>query len=163
MKSKTAVIAALAALAVPVAAEAAKPAEPGKRGRDNAAAKKQANTSKPKGVAFTLKGVGVTGALPVTAGDLTGPVTLDPTSANKHARRLLDLTKAEIEGTDTVGVGESGDGVVVKYVGLESTDPLVATDTVKFVGKVKRTGRGADATYSDLNIRKIVVIREDTV
>ena len=86
MNRRTIALTAVAALALPAAAQAKKPAEPGKDGRDKAAAKQQAQ--KPKGKAFTLKGTGLT-ALPVTDGALTGPLTLDPTNANKPARTLL--------------------------------------------------------------------------
>ncbi len=150
MKTKTVALATIAALALPAAAQAAKPAEPGKNGRDNAAQKQSAQ--KAKGKAFTLKGTTAATALPVTDGALTGPLTLDPTSANKHARTLLTLSRADIEGTGTETFGVTGDKVVVKYVGLESTDALTATDVVKVLGKVKRDGT--------LDIRKITVTRE---
>lgn len=150
MKTKTVALAAIAALALPAATQAAKPAEPGKQGRDRAAQKQAAQ--KPKGKAFTLKGTTAATALPVADGALTGPLTLDPTSANKHARKLLELTKTLIRGTHTETFGESGDSVVVKYVGLASTDALTATDVVKVIGKVKRDGT--------LDIRKITVKRE---
>ena len=150
MKNRTIALSALAALALPGAAFAAKPEEPGKQGRDTAAAKQEAHkpadagksgdagqskAKGPKGKAFTLKGVGLA-ELPVADGKLTGALTLDPTSANKHARTLLDLSKADLRGTATETFGETGDGVKVSYVGLESTDALAATDRVKVIGKV---------------------------
>ncbi len=148
MKNKTLVLTAVAALAVPAAAQAKKPEEPGKQGREKAAAKQEAQ--KPKGKSFTLKGTGLT-ALPVTDGALTGPLTLDPTSANKHARTLLTLTKAELRGTGTETIGEAGDKVVVKYEGLTATDALQATDVVKVLGKV---------VGGKLDVRTITVTRE---
>ena len=148
MKTKTAALTAIAALALPGAAVASKPAEPGKQGRDKAAAKHE--TQKPKGKAFTLKGVGLA-ALPVADGALTGPLTLDPTSANKHARTLLTLTKADLRGTGTETFGVAGDKVVVRYVGLTATDALQATDVVKVLGKV---------SGGTLDIRRITITRE---
>lgn len=148
MKTKTLAITAAAALAVPAAAQAAKPAEPGKQGKENAAAKQQA--AKAKGKSFTLKGVGLA-SLPVTDGALTGTLTLDPTSANKHARTLLTLSKADLKGTATETFGESGDKVDVKYVGLTAADALKATDVVKVVGKV---------VAGKLDVRTITVKRE---
>jgi hypothetical protein len=148
MKTKTLALTAVAALALPAAAQATKPAEPGKQGRDKAAAKQQ--TKKPKGKAFTLKGVGLA-SLPVTDGALTGALTLDPTSANKHARTLLTLSKADLRGTATETFGETGDAVVVRYVGLTATDALQATDRVKVLGKV---------VAGKLDIRRITVKRE---
>ena len=150
MKTKTVALAAIAALAVPAAAQAAKPAEPGKQGREKAAQKKAAQ--KPKGKAFVVKGTTSETALPVADGALTGPLTLDPTAANKHARTLLTLTKAELRSTGTETFGESGDAVVVKYAGLEATDALTSTDRIKVVGKVLRDGT--------LDIRRIKVVRE---
>ena len=148
MKTRTIALTAVAALALPAAAHATKPAEPGKQGKDRAAAKQQAQ--KPKGKAFTLKGVGLA-SVPVADGALTGPLTLDPTSANKHARALLTLTKADLRGTATETFGETGDKVVVRYVGLTSTDALQATDVVKVLGKVRN---------GTLDIRSITVKRE---
>lgn len=155
MKNKTVALTAVAALALPAAAQAAKPAEPGKQGREKAAAQ----TTKTKGVAFTLKGTGLT-ALPVADGALTGPLTLDPTAANKHARTLLTLTRADIEGTGTETVGTAGDKVVVRYVGLTATDALQATDVVKVQGKVARTGKGKEKTLGALDVRRITITRE---
>ena len=153
MKNKTLALTAVAALALPAAAQAAKPAEPGKQGRDTAAAKQKPATDKAKkqkGKAFTLKGIGLT-ELAVTDGALTGALTLDPTSANKHARTLLTLSKDDLRGTGTETFGESGDAVVVRYVGLSATDALQSTDVVKVRGKVKG---------GELDIRKITVKRE---
>jgi hypothetical protein len=99
-----------------------------------------------------VKGTTSATALPVADGALTGPLTLDPTSANKHARTLLTLSKEELAGTATETFGVTGDAVVVKYVGLAATDALTATDVVKVLGKVKRDGT--------LDIRKITVTRE---
>ena len=165
MKTKTIALTAVAALALPAAAaQAGKPEEPGKQGRDTAAAKQEAakergaeqkarekKAKKPKGKGFTLKGAGLTGALPVADGALTGTLTLDPKSANKHARTLLDLSKADLRGTATSTFGETGDEVLVKYVGLSSTDALEASDRVKVVGRV---------TDGTLDIRRIMVKRE---
>ena len=150
MKTKTVALAAIAALALPAAAQAGKPEEPGKQGKEKAAQKKAAQ--KPKGKAFTLRGTTSETALPVADGALTGALTLDPASANKHARTLLTLTKADIAGTATETFGVTGDKVVVKYDGLAATDALTATDRIKVAGKVLRDGT--------LDIRKITVSRE---
>ncbi|HEU4534730.1 MAG TPA: hypothetical protein VFS00_11455 [Polyangiaceae bacterium] len=170
MKTRTLALTAVAALALPGAAVAAKPAEPGQQGKDKAAATKGAEKSaaakakaeakqkKAKGKGFALKGVGLA-ALPVADGALTGELTLDPTSANKHARTLLTLTKADIAGTGTEDVGVAGDKVEVEYVGLTATDALTATDTIKVVGKVARSGKGKAKMLGAVDIRKIVVTR----
>lgn len=148
MKTKTLALTAVAALALPAAAQAKKPAEPGKQGRDNAAAKQEAKKAKSK--QFTLKGTGLA-SLSVTDGTLSGALTLDPTSANKHARTLLTLTKADLRGTGTETFGVSGDKVDVRYDGLTATDALQATDVVKVVGKI---------TGGQLDIRRITITRE---
>jgi hypothetical protein len=150
VKTKTLTLTLVAALAVPAAAQAGRPEEPGKQGRDKAATKQSAHKAKGRG--FTLKGTTSATALPVADGALTGPLTLDPTSANKHARTLLTLTKAERRGTATETFGTTGDAVVVDYDGLAATDALTATDVVKVHGKVKRDGT--------LDVRKITVTRE---
>jgi hypothetical protein len=150
MKTKTTTAAALAALAVPGAALAEKPAEPGKQGRDNAAAQQNKTSGKAKQRAIVVRGVDVAG-LTVTDGKLAGAITLDPTSANRHARRVLELTKAELRGDDTITIGTAGDAVVVTYEGLSSSDELKATDVVKI--KARRTRDGA------IDIRKITVTR----
>lgn len=144
MKTKTVALAAIAALAVPAAAQAKKP-EP--------------KPAKGKGVAFTLKGTSLT-ALPVADGALTGPLTLDPVSANRHARNVLTLTRADIQGTGTESFGVTGDKVLVKYDGLTATDALQATDVVKVQGKLTRTGKGKAKTLGTLDIRKITITRE---
>ena len=159
MKFKTAAIAAFAALAIPAAGQAEKPADAGKQGAQQKAAHTQ--TAKTKNVAFVIRGTGLA-TLPVTDGKLTGPLTLDPTSANRHARKALDLTKTEIRGTDTTSFGVADDAVIVRYVGLTSTDALQPTDKVKVIGKVART-RNPDhtVTYGALDIRKITIKRPE--
>ena len=154
MKTKTAALTAVAALALPAAAQATKPAEPGKDGREKAAGKQAAKTpKKPKGVGLT--------ALPVADGALNGTLSLDPTSANKHARTLLGLSTEDVDGTVvTQPFGVAGDQVVVKYVGLTATDALQATDVVKVQGKVTRTGKGKAKTLGTLDIRRITITRE---
>ena len=138
MKTKTLALTAVAALALPAAAVAKKPAEhPAKA---------------PKGKSFVVKGTTSDAALPVADGALTGALTLDPTSANKHARKALTLTKADIRGTATETFGVTGDEVVVKYSGLAATDALTTTDVVKVKGKVFRDGT--------LDIRRIQVVRK---
>ena len=153
MNTKLIATSAAAALAFPAAAAADQPAEPGAQGKANAAeqkAKQKKAKKQKKTRSFTLKGVDVTG-LTVTDGKLSGPVTLDPTSANRRARTLLDLTKAEIKGEDTVTLGTAADAVKISYNGLTATDALQPTDTLKVIGRVK------DGT---LDIRKLVVTRE---
>ena len=156
IKTKTTTAVALAALAVPGAALAEKPAQPGKQGQDKAAAQQGKAQGKAKQRAIVVRGVDVAN-LTVTDGKLAGAITLDPTSANRHARRLLDLSKDELRGEDTITLGAAGDAVVLRYVGLSSTDALQATDVVKVIGRRTRAG--------ELDIRKITVIRpteEDT-
>lgn len=146
MKTKTLTAVSIAALAVPGAALAE-----GKGKGHGKSQTKSSHAKGPKAKAFTIQGVDAAN-LTVTDGKLAGPLTLDPTSANKHARVALELTKTELRGEDTVTFGDQGDAVLVKYVGLQSTDALQPTDKVKVIGKVTRSG--------DLNIRKIMVIRE---
>ncbi len=149
---KTAVATAVAALALPGLAQAKKPENPGAQGKAKAEQKKTAKAQKAKGVGFTVAGVDLAG-LTVTDGKLAGALTLDPTSANKHARTLLKLTKADIAGEKTVELGTVGDAVLVRFNGLSSTDALLPTDRVKVIGKV---------SGSTLNIRKITVTRGET-
>ena len=154
-KTKTTAVAALAALTLPAGALA--------HGGDRADQAHKTNTErkshkthkahKAHGKAFVVKGVDAAN-LTVTDGALAGPLTLDPTSANRHARRALELTKAELRGEDTVTFGTAGDKLVIRYVGLQSTDALAPTDVVKVIGKVNRAGV--------LDIRKITVKRGET-
>ena len=139
---------AMAALAVPAAAVADKPENAGSKGKTKSAQAK----AKTKGKGFSVKGVDLSG-LTITDGKLAGALTLDPTSANKHARKLLDLTKAEIKGEDTVQLGTAGDAVIIKLNGLSTGDPIQATDRVKVIGKVAGT---------TLDIRKITITRGET-
>ena len=150
MKTKTLTAVSIAALAVPGAALAE-----GKGKGHGKSQTKSSHAKGPKGKAFTIQGVDVS-AIPVTDGKLTGELTLDPTAANSHARKFFnpDLSKAALKGEDTVSFGKAGDEVIVRYVGLQSTDALAPTDKVKVIGKVTRSG--------DLNIRKITVIRKTT-
>ena len=150
MKTKTLTAVSIAALAVPGAALA----EGKGKGHGKSSKAKSTHAKKgPKAKAFVVKGVDAAN-LAVTDGKLAGPLTLDPTSANKHARVALELTKTELKGEDLVTFGEADDAVTIKYVGLQSTDALAPTDKVKVIGKVTRSG--------DLNIRKITVVRETT-
>ena len=156
IKTKTMTAAALAALAVPAAALADGSERSAEAHKKNSERKAQKTT--PKTRAFVVQGVGVTGVLPVADKKLNGALTLDPTSANKHARKVLDtdgLTKAELKSTKTVTFGETGDAVLVRYVGLPADSALQATDRVKVIGKVARSG-----DKSTINIRKITVKRE---
>ena len=169
MSKKTTAILTTAGFAIFASpALADRPDEPGKQGRDNAAAKqaeqkakKAKKAKKVKGVGFTLSGIGLT-SLPVADGALTGALTLDVTSANKHARTLLELSKTDIAGTSTFPVGTSGDAVVVKFDGLSEGDALQATDRIKVIGKVTRVRKGDETTVRTLDIRKIVVSRGET-
>ncbi len=99
--------------------------------------------------AFVLGGVDATG-LTVTDGKLAGQLTLDPLFASKRARRLLDLTKDEIRGDDTVTFGTAGDAVRVKYKGLPEGEAPQPTDVVTVFGKVRD---------GELDIKKIWVKR----
>ena len=164
---KTAVATAIAALAVPAAAQAKKPEAPGAQGKAKAEQQRSAKApkaKKAKGVGFTIAGVDLAG-LTVTDGKLTGPITLDPTAANKHARTSLDLTATELAGEDTVTFGAADDAVKVSYEGLTATDAIQPTDTVKVIGKVVRTrtkskGSKPAFTYGAIDIRKVVITRE---
>ena len=149
--NKTIAAATLAALALPGAALADGSDRAAEAHKQNAERKSQKAKKAPKGKAFVVKGVDASG-LTVTDGALAGALTLDPTSANQHARKKLELTKAALRGEDTVSFGTAGDKVLVKYVGLQSTDTLAPTDVVKVIGKVNRSG--------ELDIRKITVTRE---
>ena len=110
-----------------------------------------ARPSKPKGKAFTLKGIGLT-ALPVTDGALTGALTLDPTSANKHARTLLDLSRR----TSAAPRPRPSARPATRSSSSTSASPRPtrsqATDVVKVIGKV---------VERQLDIRKITVKRAD--
>ena len=161
MKTKTTAAAAVAALALPSAA-LAHDGEKRHGNDDQRAEQKQKQKQKQehadkskskriKGKAFVVKGVDAAG-LTITEGALAGQLTLDPTSANRHARRVLELTKTELRGEDTVTFGEAGDEVLVKYEGLTATDTLQPTDVVKVHGKVSRTD-------GKLDIRKITITR----
>ena len=153
MKTKTTTAVALAALAVPGTALAEKPAEPGKQGRDKAAERQGATHGKARSRALVVRGVDVAN-LTVTDGKLAGAITLDPISANRHARRVLELSKAKLRSGDTITLGEAGDAVVVRYVGLSSSDELRDTDIVRVIGRRTRDG--------DVDIRRITVIRRST-
>lgn len=172
---KTAVATALAVLAVPAAAQAAKPENPGAQGKAKAEQQRSAkaqNKSKAKGVGFTLSGTGLSG---LTGTTLTGPLTLDLVSANKHARLALSVDKAFIAGSETFAVPVAeGDAFKLQLDGItdgsdEGTDvslaDVVATDTVKVNGKVVRTrtkskGSKPVFTYGAIDIRKVVITRE---
>lgn len=125
---------------------------------DGAGGNGKSKTPASKGVGFTVAGVDLTG-LSVTDGALTGALSLDPTSANSHARSFLGLTRAELNGEDLVSFGTSGDKVLVRYVGLASTDVVQPTDRVKVIGKVTRVRKSATATVRRLDIRRITVTR----
>ena len=153
IKTKTMTAAALAALAVPAAALADGSERSAEAHKKNSERKAQKTT--PKSKAFVVQGVSLSGLAVDGDKKLTGALTLDPTSANKHARKVLDtdgLTKTELRSTKTVSFGETGDAVVLRYVGLQSTDAIQPTDRVKVIGKVARDGK--------INIRKITVKRE---
>ena len=148
--NKTIAAATLAAIALPGAALADGSDRAAEAHKKNSERKAQ-KTHGPKAKAFVVKGVDAAN-LTVTDGALAGALTLDPTSANKHARKALELTKTELRGEDTVTFGTAGDKLVIKYVGLQAADALQPTDKVKVIGKVNRAG--------ELNIRKITVVRE---
>ena len=144
--NKTIAAATLAAIALPGAALADgsdRAAEAHKKNSERKAHK----THGAKAKAFVVKGVDASN-LTVTDGALAGALTLDPTSANKHARKALELTKTELKGEDTVTFGTAGDKTLIKYEGL------APTDVVKVIGKVNRSG--------EINIRKITVTRGET-
>ena len=176
--NKTAIATVAAVLAVPAAAQAEKPQNPGAQGKAKAEqqrgakAQKQSKAKKAKGVGFTLSGTGLSG---LTGTTLTGPLTLDIVSANKHARQALELDKAFIAGSGAFAVPVAeGDAFNVKLDGItdgsdEGTDvslaDVVATDTVKVIGKVARTrtkskGSKPAFTFGAIDIRKVVITRE---
>jgi hypothetical protein len=162
MKTTTTAAAALAAIALPGAALAHDgEKERGSKGREHAGAKHAERDGEhaprrhhSKGRAFVVRGVDLSD-LSVTDGKLAGALKLDPTAANRHARKLLGLTKAKLAGGDIVALGGTGDAVRVKYHGLTATDALQPTDVVKVHGKVSRKG-------GKLDIRKITVKRGET-
>src|SRR5918994_1416598 len=101
MKNKTIAAVTLTALALPGAALADGSGHSADAHKKNAERKAQKAKKAPKGKAFVVKVVDAAN-LTVTDGALAGALTLDPTSANKHARRALELTKTELNGEDTV-------------------------------------------------------------
>ena len=184
---KTAVAAALTALAVPAAAQADRPDDAGERGRATAEQKRaghddqrseRSKAKKPRGtqrVGFALKGIGATG-LTATDGKLAGPFSLDVTSANKAARKLLELDREAIQGTTPTELPVAADDEAkLRFVGLTDGNAdgkidaadIQPTDRVKVLGKVTRTrtrsGEGEErtttTTYGPLDIKKIIVKR----
>jgi hypothetical protein len=160
-KTKTTAAAAIAALTLPAAA-LAHDGEKG-RGHDKQQRSEQRDARSERGDhgkrhgwkhgrrAFVLAGVDATG-LTVTDGKLAGELTIDPLHASKGARRLLELSKDEIRGEDTVSFGTAGDEVRVKYKGLPEGEAPKPTDIVTVFGKIERkTG--------ELDIKKIWVKR----
>ena len=183
MKTKIAVAAALSALVLPVAADAAKPAQPGKKGRDNAAQRKSQQTPKTKKVGFTLKGLIVANETfpafaPVVGTEhftlTSDPFELDLISANRAARKKLGIDKTAIEGTVVTEIDElaTDDHFRFRTVGITDAgtdgthNDLAAGDSVKIIGKVERTrnakvaGEPTSFTFGDVDVRKVVVIRE---
>jgi len=172
------VVAVLAVLAVPAAAQAEKPQNAGAQGKAKAEQQRGAKAQKPskakkaKGVGFTLSGTGLSG---LTGTTLTGPLTLDLVSANKHARQALKVDRAFVAGPETLAVPVAeGDAFTLKLDGItdgsdEGSDvslaDVVATDTVKVIGKVARTrtkskGSKPAFTYGAIDIRNVVITRE---
>ena len=181
---KTAVAAALTALAVPSAA-VADHREPTDRGHGNDRSEQDRGDSQrqnqnrsrhqnrnrrgKQSVGFSLSGTGLSG---LSGSTLALPLTLDVTSANRHARRLLELTRADIQGSGTETFGASSDTFLLRFAGITDGNndgtvdlaDVLATDRVKVIGKVTRTrtrDEDGDRTtsYGGLNIRKIVISR----
>ena len=169
---KTAVAAALTALAVPAAAQADRPDHAGERGKAKAERTQTKQTKsqkakKSKGVGFTAAGIGLT-ELPYADGKLTGPFSLDLTSANKHARTVLGADRSEIQGPSTFEIPvvagaaaklQLGEGVDANGNKTLDGGELLATDRVKVIGKVTRQRKGSTAARV-LDVKKIVVSRE---
>ncbi len=86
--------------------------------------------------AFVVSGTDVSG-LSVADGALAGPITLDPQIVSRGAAKLLNLTKEQVRGEDTITFGAAGDAVEVKYKGLTAADALQPTDRVTVFGKVR--------------------------
>jgi hypothetical protein len=155
MKTKTTAMAAITALALPTVALAHDGEK--HRGQDGKQRSEQRHDhGKHKGAkkgkrSFVLAGVDATG-LTVTDGKLAGQLTVDPLRASKGARQLLELTKAEIRGEDTVTFGTAGDAVRVKYKGLPAGEAPQPTDVVTVFGKISRAS-------GELDIKKIHVKR----
>ncbi len=155
----TAAATAIAALAVPATAFATDDTKPEKSQKP--AKTQKAQKAKAKG--FTLSGTELAG-LTVTDGKVAGPFTLDLTSANKHARTLLGVTKAQVAGDQTTTIpAVAGDALRLRLNGVTdgadagtdvSLADVLATDRVKVIGKVTRDGA--------LDIRKITVKRAET-
>ena len=155
---KTAVATAVATLAIPAAAQADKPADAGSKGK--------AKQSQPKQVGFTVGGLYTSGlTLPLLEQrdedqTVSGPLILQVTSANKHAREFLVFTKAnkpskERPKSRTITLTND----TVRFVGFDADDVLDATDRVKVIGKVTRTGKGKDKTAAGgtLDVRRVIV------
>jgi hypothetical protein len=148
-KTKTTAAAAMAALALPAAALA----HDGEKGRghdkdrheqrDDSRGKHKQHSRHEGRRAFVLAGVDATG-LTITDGRLAGELTVDPIGANRGARKLLDLTKDEIRGEDTVKFGTAGDAVRVKYKGLPEGEAPKPTDVVTVFGKIDRRSKALD-------------------
>ena len=166
MKNKILALTAVAALAVPAAAQAAKPADKGK-----------SQAPKAQKVGFSVAGLlSAEGTdfptFTAGTGDNTGKSSFtdsfqtDLLSANKHARTVLEIQKSAITGTGVTTLDDfSGtDFFVLSYNGFGEDKTLAAGDRVKVIGKVTRTrsGKGKSATYSysNLDIRKVVITRE---
>lgn len=175
---KTAVAAALTALAVPAAAQADRPDKRGDGERANAGqkqdrreARKERRENRRSRVGFVVAGVKLEN-LTVTDGRISA-FSLDLTAANKHARKLLGVDRAFIRGTESKQIPVvAGDEAKVRLRGItdggdEGTTVELAdvlpTDRVHVIGKARKTrtgeGEARTTTYSDLDIKKIVIKR----
>lgn len=163
MNTKLITAAALAALAVPTVAQAKKPDDAGDKGRTTAAAKKAGKASKGKGVGFVVAGTLVDPAgVDVAAKSVALPLSLDLTSANRHARAVLgsDVTREFVAGDGQKAVGAEGDAFRVRFVGFDAGEPAAAGDRVKVAGKVTRVKKGGTAPRV-VDVRKVTVFDAD--
>jgi hypothetical protein len=112
--------------------------------------------------------------------------SLDVIAANKHARKVLNIDRAKIRSTDAVALPIAlTDKFKLRLNGLTDAnndgiaDDLKAGDRIVVLGKVKRTrtkgedrrsaraarkgkAKRAQATYGEIDVRKVVVSRPGT-
>ena len=166
---KTTAALALAALAVPAAAQADRPDNRGTKNaaerqerNEQRAAQKQNKSKRFKGVGFAVSGVDYKGAALTSSKEEqdVAEFTLDVTSANRHARRYLELAtrpskKAPAQDTP---ISDTVDGkAIVRLVGFEQGETPDADDRVKVIGRVTRVKKDDTTTERKLDIRRIVI------
>ena len=144
-----AVMVTLVVTALPAHLAVAKPSHAGKLGK----AEKQSKLKKCKkshAVGFVVGGT--------FAGHDAGSVTISVTEASKHARAYLAADSATFS---KVGVRLSFEGVADTGDGVVGFDDVVASDSVKVIGKLTQPKK-ACAGVTTLSVRKIAVTREQS-